>query len=494
MKILCVDDSVVIREKLQGVLSEGGYNVTTASDGMKCLEILQSDAADFNLLVLDIDMPNMSGLQVCRMLREDARYADFPIIMLTGRDRKKDAYWGKEAGATAYMTKPFNDEELLSLIKEVLAGRSETSPDERMSPMVPVDQDMDVLFKAGELQEVQLFKMSLINKIYQISMSQFDLKETCSRIADLYSYVIEFDMATFLIADEERIKMFVFIKGPFSRGLFTEAKKRTKENFEEFMKGSALDWDTIELELSDPEQRMMKQCQAEMLTGFKTFPLESAGERFGMLTLARGNGGEFSREESQTCETINSQSAMVINNNRMYEKIKRFAVADGLTGLYNHRYFQEQLEKEYSRARRFNLSLSMIMLDLDHFKMINDTYGHQQGDVILKGVSAAIKRCVRDIDLLARYGGEEFSILLPETPKKNAMVVAERIREAISSTEFYVDGKKLEVRASLGVSGHPDDDIKTKLDLVAKADEALYKAKREGRDRVCLYAPERRTR
>lgn len=491
MKILVVDDSKVIRQKLSSVLTDAGYEVTMAEDGILGLEILNSDSADFDLLFLDIDMPNLSGLQVCRMLRNEPKYEDFPIIMLTGRDQKKDMYWGKEAGATAYMTKPFKDEELLAKVSEVLKmSGGKAAQQDASEPNIAVDQDKDVLFKAGELQEIQLFKMSLINKIYQISMSQQDLKETCSRIADIYSSVIDFDLATFLISDEENIKMFVFVKGPVTRKFFKAVKDGTRDEFENKF-DEDLKWDLVEVDLSDPGQLIIKPGGAEVPKGFKTFLLESSGEAFGILTLARGEGGEFSQDEISMCDIINSQSALVINNVRMYEKIKRFAVADGLTGLYNHRYFQEQLEKEYSRARRFNISLSMIMIDLDHFKQINDTYGHQQGDIILKGVAAIVKRCVRDIDLVARYGGEEFAIILPETPKKNAVVVAERIREAVAKTEFYAGDTLLQVRASLGVSGHPDDDIKTRLDLVAKADKALYSAKEQGRDRVCLYVSER---
>jgi diguanylate cyclase (GGDEF)-like protein len=212
-----------------------------------------------------------------------------------------------------------------------------------------------------------------------------------------------------------------------------------------------------------------------------------------MFMIARGDHpGQFKQEEKDIFSLIARQSAIVVDNVRMYEKIKRFAVADGLTGLHNHRYFQEQLEKEYSRSRRFNLSLSLIMMDIDHFKDLNDTYGHQQGDVVLKGMAGVLRRCVRDIDLIARYGGEEFVAILPETPKKNAVIVAERMREMIENMEFEGRDEPLKMTASFGVSGYPDDNIKTRLDLIARADEAMYQAKRGGRNRVALYTPEGR--
>ncbi|MFC1474405.1 diguanylate cyclase [bacterium] len=497
MKILVVDDSSVIRTKLEEVLVGDGYSVMTASDGVEALDIMKN--GNFDLLFLDIDMPQMSGLQVLRFLRNDRKYADLPIIMLTGRDRKQDMYWGIETGATAYMTKPFKDEELLEKVSEVLdsteAGRAVDKESLRASETAAAPEELDetdVIFKAGELQEMQLFKVNLINKIYKIATSQLDLQEACSIIADIFVSVLDFDLAIYLITDDDRVKLYVFVHNPITRDFFMDVRKTMLDEFKKKAGSKDVLWDNIEVNIEDPEHHMLKDGGSETISGIETALLESTGDKFGMLTIARGKeGGEFSGDEIEMCRTIVQQSGLVVNNVRMYEKIKRFAIADGLTGLYNHRYFQEQLEKEYSRARRFNLSLAMIMLDLDNFKDINDTYGHQQGDIILKDIAILMRRTVRDIDLVARYGGEEFAVILPETPKKNAVVVAERIREIIEEHDFINESKRLEVRASLGVSGHPDDDIENRLDLIAKADEALYKAKREGRNRVCLYSPER---
>jgi diguanylate cyclase (GGDEF)-like protein len=134
--------------------------------------------------------------------------------------------------------------------------------------------------------------------------------------------------------------------------------------------------------------------------------------------------------------------------------------------------------------------LSLIILDIDHFKNVNDEYGHQAGDVILKELSRLLKKCVREIDLVARYGGEEFVIILPETPKRNAIIVAERMRAAIMETDFPHEPQPLNITASIGVAGYPEDDIRTRIDIISKADLALYKAKRDGRNQVCLYSPQ----
>lgn len=493
MKILIVDDSPVIRASLEDVLVTAGYSVTTASNGVEAMETVHNDR--FDLVFLDIDMPNLSGLQVLRMLRNDPNFKELPIIMLTARDQKQDQYWGIETGATAYLTKPFDEINLIETVKAALE-ESEKKKEQAKSALkitaLPNDESEDVIFKAGELQEIQLFKMTLANKIHQIANKQQDLQNTCHSLANLYSSVIDFDLCTFLLMDEERMKLFVYVYKPINREFFMEAKERMFDEFRRKTSAKDLSRDNAVVELHDPERNMLKETGEMKLRGLEAVVLESQGDKFGMFMMARSGKGPFTPQESATSQLVTGQSAIVVNNVRMYEKIKRFAIADGLTGLYNHRYFQEQLEKEYSRARRFNLSLSLIMADIDHFKLLNDEHGHQKGDMILKGIAAVMRRSVRDIDLIARYGGEEFVVILPETPKKNAAIVAERIRNSFEEMEFPYEGGVLKATASFGVSGHPDDDISTQLDMIAKADEAMYQAKREGRNKVILYSSEGR--
>ncbi|HOO55597.1 MAG TPA: diguanylate cyclase [bacterium] len=497
MRILVVDDSQVMRDALEEVLVTAGFSVSTASNGIEGLD--QLNKKKFDLLFLDIDMPNLSGLQVCRMLRNDTRFRNFPIIMLTARDKKKDQFWGIETGADAYLTKPFDPDELIQKVNEVLNEKQKPSEVIQIPDELPPDDEAeisDVIFKAGELQEIQLFKMTLFNKIYSIANTMQDLKHTCHAIANLYASVIDFDIAMFLLSDEDRIKLFVYVYKPINREFFLTVRKKMMELFKSVTDKKDLLRDKAEVELHDPEHNMLRETGELDLKAFESVVLESKGDKFGMFTMSRSGregNGEFKPEEINTAKLISNQSSIVIDNVRMYEKIKRYAVADGLTGLYNHRYFQEQLEKEFSRARRFNLALSLIMMDIDHFKQINDSFGHQQGDMILKEMSKILRRSVRDIDLIARYGGEEFVIILPETPKKNANIVADRIRYSLENYEFKRHGEEpLHATASFGVSGYPDDDIKTQLDLIAKSDEALYRAKKEGRNRVILYSSEGR--
>lgn len=167
------------------------------------------------------------------------------------------------------------------------------------------------------------------------------------------------------------------------------------------------------------------------------------------------------------------------------EKLRELASRDGLTGLYNHRFFQEALELELARAQRYGRALALVIFDIDQFKKINDTYGHPSGDVVLACLSKAVQLLVRANDIVARYGGEEFAIVLPETDIEGATILAERVRRVIENMEFLVKGTKIKTTVSLGVTSYkPGARIVEKANLVAVADKALYISKQSGRNKV----------
>lgn len=166
-------------------------------------------------------------------------------------------------------------------------------------------------------------------------------------------------------------------------------------------------------------------------------------------------------------------------------RLHGLAVTDGLTQVANHRHFQDRLREEFRRAQRYDDPLALILLDLDHFKSINDNFGHQLGDEVLRGVSASMKTAVRETDFLARYGGEEFAVLLPKTHLAGALTVAERVSTELK--KLVVGPPGLKVTASFGVSGFPGRSVSTPEQLISTADQALYRAKREGRNKISLF-------
>ena len=226
-------------------------------------------------------------------------------------------------------------------------------------------------------------------------------------------------------------------------------------------------------------------------------PGSPATEYLGVLSIARRKR-RFSHEEEELLQYLAGQAVVSIENAALHETVERQAVTDELTGLANVRAFHTILESEIERARRFNTPLALVMLDLDHFKQINDEYGHQQGDEVLALVADVLREFSRDIDAPARYGGEELAVVLPQTDSQGAALLAERMREAVDGLEVpRVDGHgSLRLQASFGVAALPES-ATDREGLIAAADAALYRAKRAGRNRVeraerVLGAPVRR--
>jgi len=209
--------------------------------------------------------------------------------------------------------------------------------------------------------------------------------------------------------------------------------------------------------------------------------LQDANEELRKLNLSNEQLLIKFKEAKDRAETLAKQ--MKIAN----EKLRTMALRDGLTGLFNHRYFQETFNHEFGRAVRYQRPFSLFMLDLDHFKKINDSYGHRVGDIVLQEISALILSTVRTNDVVARYGGEEFAIIAPETDLKGAAVLAERIRKSVEQMEILTDSATVKATISIGVATYlPDKKTATKAEILDAADASLYESKRNGRNKLSL--------
>ncbi len=214
-------------------------------------------------------------------------------------------------------------------------------------------------------------------------------------------------------------------------------------------------------------------------------PLTAHGRITGGILAEATESGVFQERDEQMLSAVARSAGLALDNAELHRRTEELTVTDELTGTYNYRYFVHKLQEEKRRAARYELPLSLIMVDIDWFKKLNDNYGHESGNAVLHSLARIIQGCVRDVDIFCRYGGEEFAIILPQTESQEALRIGERIREQVEKGPFSgVGHEELQVTVSVGISSFPENG-KSHEELVTAADEALYRAKDEGRNLVC---------
>ncbi len=219
---------------------------------------------------------------------------------------------------------------------------------------------------------------------------------------------------------------------------------------------------------------------------FFCYPLVSGSDFLGSITVIFREEGAINDYERNALNTTARMAATSIANANLHRRVEQLATTDGLTGLHNHRYFQERLSERIEEARRHPTHHTLLLLDIDHFKQVNDKYGHPVGDEVLRSLAGLFKSSIRNVDLAARYGGEEFVLLLANTRREGAIKLANRIRKAASRLKFETENKTFKVTISMGITTFPED-AKGKSSLIERADQALYYAKENGRNQVVLY-------
>jgi diguanylate cyclase (GGDEF)-like protein len=220
------------------------------------------------------------------------------------------------------------------------------------------------------------------------------------------------------------------------------------------------------------------------LTGFAAFPVLANERLSGFMALV---GRAVSRIDVDTqgfLVQVAQQAHIVTENSRLFDRLRRMASRDSLTDLYNHRHSIEVLANEFGRVGRYAQGLSLLMIDLDHFKRINDEHGHPTGDALLREFARLLRDMLRAVDSVGRYGGEEFVVILPHTSADEARQTSERIRKRVEAHEFTAAGKPLRITVSAGVASYPSSAVDSPESLIREADKALYRAKQNGRNRI----------
>ena len=451
VRILIVDDDAKNMKLMCGLLARDDYELSTANDGPAALLQVEENPPD--LILLDVMMPGMDGYEVTRRLKAGAETKAIPIILVTALDSPADRAQGLEAGAEEFLTKPVNPVEIEARIQSMLMlkryrdqltirSRSEDrigtdSPHEEM--LEETGRLQRILIVEDDTKDLKLLQNHLVSSNYQIDVVRNgpDAIEAISRQRfDLILLDILLpDISGFEIC--RRIKQMEDVRD-------TQVVLITCLNdIENKIRGVELGADDYLIKPIDPREL---QARVKVLLKKKSY--------------------------------LDSLHAH-------YEKALNSALLDGLTGLYNHAYFKRFLALEIKRSQRQGHSTSLLMIDIDNFKQINDSLGHMAGDGILRNVSHLIKESVREIDVAARYGGEEFAVILPYGDSQAARTVGERIRALIENQTFAVPGTEdvQKVTVSIGGAIFPIDADNAER-LVETADRMLYKAKHDGKNRV----------
>ena len=298
-----------------------------------------------------------------------------------------------------------------------------------------------------------------------------------------------FDFSSFGVFWKEDLLLFLFEEESCPPSFSQEVVKNMINVFS-ILGEESVDADRITLRVDKRELRAKQRMVSPKATlkSHLTLPLAVEGEILGCLSLNSDEPNAFDAQDLQFLSVIGYQMAASLKHFQRFSSVKNMATYDTLTGLYNRRYFEERLGVEAEKSFYSGVPLSLVMVDIDHFKKVNDTFGHTEGDQILCKISSLLKNSVRRKDTVARYGGEEFMLILPEAGLEQSFVIAERIRQLVEKTLFEVGRAQVNLTLSMGISNFPSHRVKSKEELIKMADQALYDAKRGGRNRVCIFA------
>jgi two-component system cell cycle response regulator len=443
-RVLVVDDVEANVKLLEAKLSSEYFDVLSAYNGRAALEIAEAELPD--VILLDVMMPRMDGFEVCRHLKANQRTADVPVVMVTALSDVANRLRGLEAGADDFLTKPVNDTALFARVRSL----------------------------------VRLKRM----------MEELRVREgICGRFGGRDTPVAEdTGPAKVLIVDDD-----MFAAARMAETLLPIAPSVIHaSSCAAAQKLLAGDTELIIASLSMPDGdplRLVTQCRAN--EAFRQLPILLIAEETDVPRLAKG------LDLGANDYLIRPRTATQVRRKRLQDRLQEshrrslaLALTDELTDLYNRRYLCAHLDELIERVNQDGISAAVLLFDIDHFKHVNDTYGHPAGDDVLRELAVRTTSSVRSVDLVARLGGDEFVVVMPETDLAIAAAVAERLRAAVAREPFAVraSGDKLAVTISIGVTGisaNGDDRDR----VLKRADEALYNAKTRGRNRVIVRSP-----
>ena len=452
-RVLVVDDILANVKLLEARLSAEYFDVLTANSGREALDLLERERID--VLLLDVMMPNMDGFEVCRRVKTSPKTQHIPVIMVTALDQPSDKVQGLEAGADDFLTKPVDDVALITRVKNL--ARLKVLNDEMMM-RASTSQQMGM----GPGGPSEATNNGLNGRILLVDDHLRSAQRVQEALAKNNEAAIEADSQAALLrlADTPHDLLIVSLSLQNADGLRLCSQVRSLERTRHLP--------IIILVEPGDDARLLRG----MDMGVNDYLMRPI-DRNEMLARVRT---QIKRKRHS--DFLRSS----------LEQSVEMAITDGLTGLHNRRYMETHLKTLVEQARSKGQPLSVLIADIDYFKSVNDTYGHDAGDAVLREFAARFRRNTRGIDLACRMGGEEFVIIMPDTDIQRASHVGERLRSCIAAEPFQVNSEtQLRVTASVGISmlERPDD---TPEVVFKRADKALYAAKRDGRNRVVADA------
>lgn len=462
-RILLVDDDPAIVSVLTRFLSRQGYTVIGAANGQEALDTLQSEA--FPLVILDLKLPDVPGMEVLARLKSQT--PDTEVILFTGLGGLESAVQALRLGAYDYIVKSeLRLPDLQAVVDRALERRHLNQANRELLHNLQQAREELAARRKAELAQIRRIGESLAKPLAP--------EELSAGLLNLLWESLPLDVLGLKLLDQKSGQ--------------TWGGHRCRPDCAPEVCQAFAEWFRETLEQVEKQEGPGGYCTVPGSSGsplpailWETIRVERL---VGLVAAARTE--PFTPEEAELFRIFLLQGEAALKNLLLFEEVKSLAIRDGLTGLYNYRYFWEMLNQQVGQSRRYGWPLSLLFLDIDNFKKVNDTLGHPQGDLVLKALAGFLAQEVRQADLLCRYGGEEFVVLLPQTPAEQAMIMAERLREGIAHLPVNLAGRELSITISIGLAGlTPEMDGAA---LVKAADSALYRAKEGGRNRVCLFS------
>jgi len=334
--------------------------------------------------------------------------------------------------------------------------------------------------------DYRILQLSTLYEVGKAISSVLDFSQLQHMILETVVKVMKAEKGSLMLLDDAEKILTIGV----AFGISDEIKKEAKVGIGESVAGWVVETgNSLFVEDVESDHAFLAIKKENITRGtLISVPLKAKDKILGVVNVSRSVPRSFGKKDFELFGNLANQAAIAIENARLY----RYAVTDEMTRLYNHRYFQQRLDEELQRADRYESKLTLIILDVDHFKRFNDTYGHPEGDRVLKTVSRQLEKSIREVDIVARYGGEEFVVICPEKDGEGGMIPANRIRTMIEGYDFRIGGVHVPITVSLGVACYPDH-ARNKAELIICSDTALYYSKESGRNRASLYNPAMRT-